>query len=124
MSTAELLTVVFGLLLGYGIISRWMGQRRSRAHDAGNGKGETEDPRREWVREHCHEILGVSPDAPFEAIYSAYRFKVQQYHPDRTEGLGPELRSLAAQKIEELNTAYAWAMRSHAPLKDSRERSP
>ena len=38
MSTAELLTVVFGLLLGYGIISRWMGQRRSNARDAGNGE--------------------------------------------------------------------------------------
>ena len=110
MSTAELLTVVFGLLLGYGIISRWMGQRRSSAGDAGNGEGPG-DPRREWIRAHCHEILGVSPDAPFEAIYSAYRFKVQQYHPDRTEGLGPELRSLAARKIEELNAAYAWAMR-------------
>ncbi len=72
MSTAELLTVVFGLLLGYGIISRWMGQRRSNAGDAGNGEGPG-DPRREWIRAHCHEILGVSPDAPFEAIYSAYR---------------------------------------------------
>ena len=114
MSTAELLTVVLGLLLGYGIISRWMGQRRSQARDAGNGEAATgpEDPRREWIRAHCHEILGVSPDAPFETIYSAYRFKVQQYHPERTEGLGPELRSLAARKIEELNAAYAWAMRS------------
>jgi len=110
MSTAELLTVVFGLLLGYGIISRWMGQRRSNVGDAGNGEGPG-NPRREWIRAHCHEILGVSPDAPFEAIYSAYRFKVQQNHPDRTEGLGPEFRSLAARKIEELNAAYAWAMR-------------
>jgi len=113
MSTAELLTVVFGLLLGYGIISRWLGQRRSRANAPRNDMEEAErdDPRRRWIREHCHEILGVSPDAPFEAIYSAYRFKVQQYHPDRTEGLGPELRSLAARKVEELNLAYSWAMR-------------
>jgi DnaJ-domain-containing protein 1 len=113
MSTAELVTIVFGLLLGYGIIARWMGQRRLPAREPERGAGATdrEDPRREWIRAHCHEILGVSPDAPFEAIYSAYRFKVQQYHPDRTEELGPELRSLAARKIEELNVAYAWAMR-------------
>ncbi len=110
MSTAELLTVIFGLLLGYGIISRWLGRR----HVNGEGATGSDDPHREWVRGHCHEILGVSPDAPFEAIYSAYRSKVQQYHPDRTEGLGPELRSLAARKIEDLNAAYAWAMRSHS----------
>jgi len=116
MSTAELLTVIFGLLLGYGIISRWLGRRQSPGGDPVNGEDATgsDDPHREWVRAHCHEILGVSPDAPFEAIYSAYRSKVHQYHPDRTEGLGPELRSLAARKIEDLNAAYAWAMRSHS----------
>jgi DnaJ-domain-containing protein 1 len=110
MSTAELLTVILGLLLGYGIISRWLGRRHVNGEDATG----SDDPHREWVRAHCHEILGVSPDAPFEAIYSAYRSKVQQYHPNRTEGLGAELRSLAARKIEDLNAAYAWAMRSHS----------
>lgn len=115
MSPTELLTVIFGLLLGYGIISRWRGGRASQGRNVVTGEGAigSADLHREWVRAHCHEILGVSPDAPFEAIYSAYRAKVQQYHPDRTEGLGPELRSLAARKIEELNAAYAWAMRSH-----------
>ena len=116
MSTAELLTVIFGLLLGYGVISRWLGRQQSPGRDPVNGEDATgsDDPHREWIRAHCHEILGVSPDAPFEAIYSAYRSKVHQYHPDRTEGLGPELRSLAARKIEDLNAAYAWAMRSHS----------
>jgi DnaJ-domain-containing protein 1 len=116
VSTAELLTVIFGLLLGYGIISRWLSRRGSQSRDVVTGEDAigSDDLHREWVRAHCHEILGVSPDAPFEAIYSAYRSKVQQYHPDRTEGLGPELRSLAARKIEELNAAYAWAMRSHS----------
>jgi hypothetical protein len=116
MSAAELLTIVFGLLLGYGIISRWLGRRGSRSRDVVTGEDATgfDGPHHEWVRAHCHEILGVSPDAPFEAIYSAYRSKVQQYHPDRTEGLGPELRSLAARKIEDLNAAHTWAMRSHS----------
>jgi DnaJ-like protein len=115
MNPAELLTVIFGLLLGYGIIA-WLGRRGSAGRNVVIGEDATgfNDPNREWVRAHCHEILGVKPDAPFEAIYSAFQSKVQQYHPDRTEGLGPELRSLAAGKIEELNAAYAWAMRSHS----------
>jgi hypothetical protein len=85
MSTAELLTVIFGLLLGYGIISRWLGRR----HVNGEGATGSDDPHREWVRGHCHEILGVSPDAPFEAIYSAYRSKVSNTIRTGQRGWGP-----------------------------------
>jgi len=66
----------------------------------------------EWIQANWHEVLGVSPNASTEVIKSAYRLRAQQYHPDKTERLGPELKILAAQKMQELNLAYTWATRA------------
>jgi len=123
MSSVELLTVVIGLMVGYGIIAGLMSARASsRApadvtregnagphHQGEPAAGRTEGPSPEWIRANWHEILGVSPNASAEVIKSAYRLRAHQYHPDRTEGLGPELKVLAERKMQELNTAYAWA---------------
>ena len=126
MSSAELLTIVVGLVVGYWIISRLMGARTPRpdapygadATSAGprqqsqpaGGRAEGLSP--EWIRANWHEVLGVSPKASIEVIKSAYRLRAHQYHPDKTEGLGPELRTLAAQKMQELNLAYTCGTRS------------
>jgi DnaJ-domain-containing protein 1 len=123
MSSVELLTVALGLLVGYGILAGLMSARSSsRASSEGaqeataephhQGRptgGRTEGASPEWIRAHWHEVLGVSPNASSEVIKSAYRLRAHQYHPDKTEGLGPELRVLAERKMQELNTAYAWA---------------
>jgi len=55
------------------------------------------------------EVLCVSPNASTEVIKLAYRLRAHQYYPDNTEGLGAELRVLAERKVQELNTAFAWA---------------
>jgi DnaJ-class molecular chaperone len=52
------------------------------------------------------EVLGVVPTASVAEIKTAYRLRAQQYHPDRVEGLGLELRQIAEQKMKELNIAY------------------
>jgi DnaJ-domain-containing protein 1 len=127
MSTAELLTVIVGLVVGYGIIARVMGTRTSTA-PASDAAGEAtpsgsrresepagspaEELNHEWIRANWHEVLGVGPKASIEVIKSAYRLRAHQYHPDKTEGLGPELKALAERKMQELNMAYAWATRS------------
>src|SRR5262245_32925642 len=64
----------------------------------------------QWIRERWHQILGVSHNASESEIKAAYRERIQQYHPDKTVGLGSELRSLAEEKTKELNAAYAWAL--------------
>ena len=55
----------------------------------------------------AYEILSVSPSSSADEINAAYREKAKQYHPDRVEGLGPELKSLAVEKMKEINAAYA-----------------
>jgi TonB family protein len=55
----------------------------------------------------AYEILGVRPGASLEELNATYREKAKQYHPDRVEGLGPELKSLAVEKMKEINAAYA-----------------
>lgn len=122
MSSVELLTVAVGVLVGYGIIAGLMSARSSsrtasegaaqeaEPHHQGQPNGrQTEGADPEWIRANWHEILGVSPLASSEVINSAYRLRADQYHPDKTVGLGPELKVLAERKMQELNTAYAWA---------------
>jgi len=54
-------------------------------------------------------LLGVSADASKDDIVRGYRLKIQQYHPDRLSGLGPELIELAEKRTRALNAAYAQA---------------
>lgn len=119
MTTIEMLAVAVGLVAGYWIISRvitrwapraeWRGSAQETCHASTPTADGDEGLNAEWIRGHWHEVLGVSPKASIEVIKSAYRLRAQQYHPDKTEGLGPELKALAARKMQELNMAYSWA---------------
>ena len=52
-----------------------------------------------------YKVLGVSPDATDDEIKKAYRALVKQYHPDNyTDN---PLANLAAEKMKEINEAYA-----------------
>jgi DnaJ-class molecular chaperone len=53
-----------------------------------------------------HEVLGVARDAPVEEAKRAYHALVRQVHPDKTEGLSPELKRLAESRTAELNEAF------------------
>jgi hypothetical protein len=58
--------------------------------------------------------LDVAPDAPMESIVASYRGKLKQYHPDRVNGLAPELVQLAEERTKELNRALEDAKREAA----------
>ncbi|MEE8408211.1 MAG: J domain-containing protein [Myxococcota bacterium] len=53
-----------------------------------------------------HQVLGVPATATQEQIHAAYQQLVQQYHPDRVEGMGPEVREVAERRTKEINAAY------------------
>jgi len=54
----------------------------------------------------CFEILGVMAGVTEKELREAYRKTIKQYHPDKTVGLGDELRQLAEEKSKEINLAY------------------
>lgn len=68
---------------------------------------EAERPKRPW-----YVVLGVEPDAGDDVIRRAYRQRMLEYHPDRTAGLGAELRALAEVVTREITAAYEEAGRN------------
>lgn len=53
-----------------------------------------------------YRVLGVSPGASKDEIKKAYHQALIQYHPDKVEHLGVELKRLAAEKTHSINKAY------------------
>lgn len=53
-----------------------------------------------------YETLGVRRGASKNEIKDAYRRLVAQYHPDKVNHLGPELKDLAHKKMLEIQKAY------------------
>lgn len=52
-------------------------------------------------------VLGLEPGASGDEIKSAYRKAMAEYHPDKVEHLGPELRALADKKAKAIQKAFA-----------------
>jgi len=52
------------------------------------------------------EVLGVGASASSDEIRTAYRARMQEYHPDKVAHLGDELQQLAHEKAQEIQRAY------------------
>ena len=53
-----------------------------------------------------YEVLGIPASASAEAIQSAYKARMKEYHPDKVAHLGEELQKLAHRKALEIQQAY------------------
>jgi DnaJ like chaperone protein len=53
-----------------------------------------------------YAVLGIAPSASREAIQSAYRARMHEYHPDKVAHLGEELQKLAHEKTQQIQRAY------------------
>lgn len=53
-----------------------------------------------------YRVLELRRDASREQIARAYREQMKRYHPDRVNGLGPELQELAHRKALDIQRAY------------------
>jgi len=51
-------------------------------------------------------VLDVQPSADDESIRRAWQRLVSQYHPDKLEGVAPELRTQADRRLRDINRAY------------------
>jgi len=129
MSGMEWLVIITCALVGYGLVS-WLSTRQARheesvRHEAEGESGsrssrqEEDDSRKQQAnrnpgQESWFQVLGVAPSASWEQIRSEYRKRIQQYHPDRLEGMAAELRQLAVERCQRLNAAYEEAKRLKA----------
>lgn len=115
MTLGEVLVVAFGLLAGYWAISKTLDAWTSRT---GGGSSEEQVPRQDRPQRSdgdavaWHEVLNVSAEATIEQIRHAYRALMSQYHPDKVESLGADLKALAERKSKQITSAYREAMRS------------
>ena len=64
----------------------------------------------DYIRRNWHQILEVPESASKEAIKSAYKQLIGQYHPDKVARLGKDLRELAELKSKQINVAHEYAM--------------
>ncbi len=54
-----------------------------------------------------YDVLGITPSATPDDIKQAYREMVEIHHPDRMQGLRPEVRERAEGQLRLINEAYA-----------------
>jgi hypothetical protein len=51
-------------------------------------------------------VLGCSPSDSIKTIRKRYKELIRQYHPDRVNDLGPDLRELASERTKAINSAF------------------
>jgi DnaJ like chaperone protein len=82
-------------------------QEQAKRESPGN-KRSNED---EFIPGSWYRILEVPEGATLEAIVRAYKQKISQYHPDKVENMGAEIRELAEFKSKQINAAYDYAVK-------------
>lgn len=113
MSGIEIVVILFGLFLGYWLVSKFLLGGSTAKPSVGRAQESKGDsgivdvvPAAGW-----NEILHVSREAPLDEIRQAYKTLIGQYHPDKVASLGEELRALAEHKSKEITKAYREALR-------------
>ena len=116
MSPTEIAVVVFGLIVGYWVVSKlFLGTPPAAA-----GPKAADEPKAQEAPSAAedatgapwHQVLGVSPLATMDEIRAAYKSLLGQYHPDKVATLGNDLRELAEKKSKEITGAYRDAVRA------------
>lgn len=107
MSISDWAIVVGALVLGYLIVAVFWGK-----------KGETKVALQSVASDHeravtapsvvepWNVVLGVAADAAPGDVLRAYTDLLQQYDPERTANLAPELRELADHRSQRIVKAY------------------
>ena len=78
-------------------LKKWVGKEQSKEGPRPASSSPAFDP---------YEVLGIPRSATPKAIQSAYRERMQAYHPDKVAHLGEELQKLATEKSQQIQRAY------------------
>jgi len=62
---------------------------------------------------HFYAVLGLEPGADMETIKKSYRQLSMKYHPDKVSHLGDEFKTVAEEKMKEINAAYDFFKRKY-----------
>ena len=117
MSVTEIMVILFGLFIGYWLVSRFItGPTKNEPPSAQpQAKRSQPPPFQEAPSSPAwHQILNVSPQASDSQIRRAYQTLMSQYHPDKVAALGEDLKTLCERKTKEINIAYDQAMQQRS----------
>src|SRR5262245_65911501 len=106
MDSGVLVMVLAGAI-GFIVIWFLMGQITEKFSSGGAPASQPPEPSKpEWA-----DVLGVAPDATHEDIKRAYLRKIEEFEPNRLAALGPEMRKLAEERLQQINLAFDAAER-------------
>jgi len=108
MDSGEVIVMVLAGVIGFIIIWVLMGQITAKFSAGG---APAREPVHEPSKPDWADVLGVSPDATREDIQRAYLRKIEEFEPKRLAALGPELRKLAEERLQQINIAFDAAER-------------
>jgi hypothetical protein len=132
MADNDLLILAFGLFLGYWIVFNLFG-----SHDAGQEdqvRDQPANPQTAGIAAQnaessqlsepsktkplsCHDILGIKPDASFEAIHLAYRQLAEPRSGEGIAKLSESERHIASEELVKIDHAYSEALAQARTLK-------
>ncbi|WP_293766118.1 DnaJ domain-containing protein [uncultured Aquitalea sp.] len=123
MAVKDILIIIGCALLGYWLVSRFIGDSAK----PDQAKPETDDAWGAWrragpdpwqapvpasARRPWFEVLGVAETVSEEELKKAYRALISQYHPDKVAGMGEEVRQVCQEKSAEITVAYDEGMKA------------
>jgi DnaJ like chaperone protein len=115
MNLDEWIVVIVGLFFGYWAVNAFINRKESPSSSSSNkqkqSSSKSDSNEKSSTDDAWFQILEVNEGASMDEVTTAYKRKIRQYHPDKVESLGPELKKLAEKKSKEINAAYNTAKR-------------
>ena len=112
MDSGEVLVMVLAGAIGFIVIWFLMGQITQKFSTGGASAQEpAQQPAQQPSKPEWADVLGVAPDATRDDIKRAYLRKIEEFEPNRLAALGPEMRKLAEQRLQQINLAFDAAER-------------
>jgi DnaJ-domain-containing protein 1 len=108
MDSGEVLVMVLAGAIGFIVIWFLMGQITERFSTGGAA---AQEPAQQSAKPEWADVLGVAPDATRDDVKRAYMQKIEEFEPRRLAALGPEMRKLAEERLQQINLAFDAAER-------------
>ena len=115
LSIFYIIVVVIAFIAGYSIVSfivrflkktsKTEGTETSHKQKNNSSSSYTNGAKDE---RYYAKVLGFQGPVTIDDVKHRYKELVLQYHPDKANHLGPELKKLAEQKTREINEAYEY----------------